>query len=204
MAERVWAAADITGLILAGGQGSRLGGVDKGLVLLDGKPLVAHVKARFAPQVGPLWISANRNQATYAHWAESVLEDAPAVAGSLGPLAGIATALAAARTPWLATVACDMPWLPQDLVARLAAALPAGRPLAVARAAGQVQPVCMLAATTLAPGLLAYLAGGGRRVGTWLDEAHAIIVDFADDAAFGNVNTPQELTEAQRNQSSKA
>lgn len=196
--------ADVTGLILAGGEGRRLGGVDKGLVDLDGQPLVAHVHARFTPQVGTLWISANRNQSVYAAWAGTVLSDAPSVAGSLGPLAGVATALAAMRTPWLATVACDMPWLPPDLVARLGAAVSPAHPLAVARAAGRMQPVCLLAHRTLAPHLAAYLAAGGRRVGAWLAQANAVGVDFDDAAAFGNVNTPDELVQAQRSQSSKA
>lgn len=197
-------AADITGLILAGGEGRRLGGVDKGLVRLDEQPLIAHVHARFAPQVGTVWISANRHQARYADWATQVLSDAPAVSGSLGPLAGVATALAAARTPWLATVACDMPWLPTDLVARLAAAVGPDRPIAVARTPGGRQPVCLLVATSLASHLMRYLADGERRVGAWLASAGAVDVDFPDEAGFANLNTPDELAAAQRSQSSNA
>lgn len=181
----------ITGLILAGGRSERMGGTDKGLILLRGQPLVAHVHARFAPQVGPLWISANRNAADYARWG-AVLADAPRHAGA-GPLAGIATALARLDTPWLATVACDMPLAPLDLVAQLARALATGARAAVAETGGHMQPVCMLVAAELAGDLAEYLDGGGRRVGQWLARVRAARVPHSDEAAFANVNTPDEL-----------
>ncbi|TSH89176.1 molybdenum cofactor guanylyltransferase [Verticiella sediminum] len=182
----------ITGLILAGGQGRRMGGVDKGLLELQGRPLVAHVHARFAPQVHSVWISANRNQGLYAAWAERVVPDLPGLA-DCGPLGGIAAALAAVDTPWLASVACDMPHLPEDLVARLADTVGAGAPAAVAEAAGRLHPVCMLVPATLGPGLQAWLAGGERRVQAWLQKIGAARVAFPDEHTFANVNTPDDL-----------
>lgn len=193
---------DITGLILAGGQGLRMGGVDKGLVPLRGQPMVAHVHARFAPQASRVWISANRHAGCYAPWGERVLADPAAWAGA-GPLAGVAGALAQLTTPWLATVACDMPRVPADLVAQLAAALRDGARAAVAEADGRLQPVCMLVAAELAAPLADYLAGGGRRVGQWLALAGAVRVPFAQASAFVNVNTPEELGSLSEDQASQ-
>ncbi len=187
---------DVTGLILAGGEGRRMGGLDKGWIDLDGRPLIAHVRDRLAPQVGQVMISANRHAERYAQWGDRVVADAPDLAGSLGPLAGIATALASATTPWVVTVACDMPWLPRDLVHRLGAAVGAPAPLAVARTDAGLQPVCMLLATTLAPTLHDYLIGGGRAVHRWLATVGAVEVVFPQHDAFANLNTPEDLAAA--------
>ena len=192
------ATAGVTGCVLAGGLGRRFGGVDKGLVTLASRPLVAHVVARFAPQVEHLLISANRHHAHYRAHATTVLGDRDAEAA--GPLAGIAVALAASTTPLLAVVPCDAPFLPLDLVARLRAALARERgEIAVARTADGLQPTFALLRVELAPTLDAYLAGGERKAEGWLRRHALVEVDF--DARFGefhNVNTPEELAAATR------
>ena len=126
----------ITGLILAGGEGRRMGGIDKGLQELDGCPLVQWVLDRLAPQVGEVFISANRNLARYGEFGHPVLPDR--LDGFAGPLAGLQEGLAQATTPLLVTAPCDSPFLPDDLVMRLYAALVAQQAeLAVARAGGR-------------------------------------------------------------------
>ena len=187
----------ITGLILAGGRGQRLGGVDKGLQPWRGRPLVDHAIAWLAPQVGAILISANRHAADYASRAARVLADASD--DFPGPLAGVLAGLRAAATPWLAVVPCDSPSLPLDLVERLAQGLGDGRGAVVQRdlgAAGvRLEPVCCLLSTALADDLAAYLADGGRKVEGWLSR-HATPVRFdrpGDAAAFVNINTPDDL-----------
>ncbi|MFY8064195.1 MAG: molybdenum cofactor guanylyltransferase MobA, partial [Usitatibacteraceae bacterium] len=130
----------ITGLVLAGGRGSRMGEVDKGLQVFRGKPMVAHVIERFAPQVGGLLINANRNQETYASYGyDVVVDDIP---GFAGPLAGLHIGMHRATTPYIVTAPCDSPFLPLDLVARLTSSLEAeGADLAVAKSEGFAQPV---------------------------------------------------------------
>ena len=188
---------DITGLILAGGRGQRLGGVDKGLQPWRGLPLVDHALARLAPQVREVLISANRNTALYATRAARVLADASD--DFPGPLAGILAGLRAASTPWLAVVPCDSPLLPPDLFERLARGLGDARGAVVQRGRGvdgpRLEPVCCLLATALADDLAAYLAEGGRKVEGWVAR-HATPVPFdgpGDAAAFANVNTPADL-----------
>ena len=187
----------ITGLILAGGRGQRLGGVDKGLQPWRGLPLVDHALARLAPQVLEVMISANRNAAEYARRATRVLGDASD--DFPGPLAGILAGLRAASTPWLAVVPCDSPRLPHDLVERLARGVGDARGAVVQRDHGdgglRLEPVCCLLSTSLADDLARYLADGGRKVEGWVS-SHAVPVPFdrADDAsAFANVNTPADL-----------
>jgi molybdopterin-guanine dinucleotide biosynthesis protein A len=182
----------ITGLVLAGGRGQRMGGVDKGLQPWRGRPLVDHALARLAPQVREVMISANRNAADYATRAARVLaddsDDFP------GPLAGILAGLRAASTPWLAVVPCDSPQLPTDLFARLAQGL-GDAPGAVVQRDQRMEPVCCLLSTTLADDLARYLAEGGRRVEGWVAR-HAVRVPFdrpQDAAAFANVNTLADL-----------
>lgn len=185
--------AAITGVILAGGLGRRMGGVDKGLQLLDGKALVHHVAERLAPQVGALVINANRSQAEYGVLGYPLLADA--IPDFAGPLAGLHAALVASTTPLVLTVPCDSPYLPLDLAARLhAALLGEGANLAIARAAGRVHPVFCLCRAALAPELEAFLRNGGRKVMEWCAEAGCVEVDFDDQpAAFSNFNTLADL-----------
>ncbi|WP_077035355.1 molybdenum cofactor guanylyltransferase MobA [Pelomonas sp. KK5] len=182
---------DITGLILAGGRGSRMGGVDKGLQLLDGRPLVEHVLARLRPQVGALLINANRHADEYGRYGCRVVADADA--SFAGPLAGMLAGLRAAGTEWLLAVPCDAPLLPPDLAARLATeadvAVPEGPD-------GRLQPVFCLLRTRLAVELDRYLSGGGRKVESWLLAQRHQRIPFdrpGDEAAFFNANTLAEL-----------
>lgn len=182
----------ISGVILAGGLGRRMGGVDKGLQLLAGRPLAAQVAERFAPQVDELFINANRNPEAYAALGYRVLPDL--VPDFAGPLAGLHAALAAAKHPLLATAPCDSPFMPADLVAQLAAALAeSGADIAVARAADRLHPVFCLCRRSLLPDLAAYLADGGRKVQEWQRRHALAVVDFADAAAFANLNSPAAL-----------
>jgi len=183
--------AEITGLVLAGGRGARMGGVDKGWVVHDGEPLVTTVLRRFAPQVGALIVSANRNLDDYRELAEVVTdaEAGLALEPFAGPLAGVLAGLTRARTVWVALAPCDAPALPDDLVARLAAA--AGAAAAACPVAGdRRQPVFALVRRSAADSLRAYLQRGGRAMHQWLDSVGVIDVPFADADAFRNVNEP--------------
>jgi molybdopterin-guanine dinucleotide biosynthesis protein A len=182
----------ITGVILAGGLGRRMGGVDKGLQTFAGQPLAAHVAARLGPQADELLINANQNTAAYAALGYPVVTDR--IAGFAGPLAGLHAALGAARHPLVVTAPCDSPFLPADLVARLAAALAAGNhDLAVARTGERVHPVFCLCRRSLEAPLAAFLAAGHRCFKQWLDEQRLVEVTFTDEAAFANINTAADL-----------
>ena len=196
--EAAIAPADVTGIVLAGGQGRRMGGVDKGLVPLAGRPMVAHVLERLAPQVGPILVNANQNDSAYAALGCPVVPDA--IGGFAGPLAGLHAGLARARTPYAVTVPCDSPFLPADLVARLSAALiRAGAALAVARTFDQPHPVFALVRRDVFPNLTAFLAGGGRKIDAWYASLVVVEVPFDDCAdAFRNINTRDELDAASR------
>ena len=181
---------DLTGLILAGGQGRRMGGVDKGLVPFAGRPLVAHVRERLAGQVAELLVNANRSLDAYAEFADRVIEDAEA--GYQGPLMGIYSGLRAARTPWLLVVPCDTPALPDDLVARLVAGI-GEADIAVAGDGQRLHPVVALIRTALADDLAAALAGGERKIDRWYTRHAWVQVDFAEGpTAFANLNTQDE------------
>jgi molybdopterin-guanine dinucleotide biosynthesis protein A len=183
----------ISGIVLAGGQGRRMGGVNKGLLPFHGKPMVAHVLERFAPQVDELFINANRDLETYASFGYPVISDA--IAGFAGPLAGLQCGMVAARHSCVATVPCDSPGLPENLVSRLTKALEQnGADLAVARTGDQPHPVFSLCRRSLLPGLTAFLEGGGRRVDAWYAALKVVEVAFDDmPEAFANINTPEEL-----------
>ncbi|MBI3575217.1 MAG: molybdenum cofactor guanylyltransferase [Gammaproteobacteria bacterium] len=187
------AAGDITGVILAGGRGQRLGGADKGLALLAGRPLVEYAIAALTPQVGDLCISANRNLERYAAYGYRVIPDG--VAGYAGPLAGLLSAMDIASTPFVLCVPCDAPAVPADLGARLHAALVREHAvLAVAHDGVRLQPLFAMLHRALAPTLRAYLEEGGRAAGRFMRTQAAAIVDFSDRAqAFVNVNTPGDL-----------
>ncbi len=183
----------ITGVILAGGLGRRMGGVDKGLQLLNGRPLVSHVIERLAPQVDELLINANQNGDRYAAFGHRVVPDR--IPDFAGPLAGLHAVLAAAAHPLVATAPCDSPFLPADLVLRLFSGLTAtGADVAVARTGGRVQPVFCLCRRDLQPHLAAYLASGERRMVGWHATLKVAEIAFDDEAeAFANLNTRDEL-----------
>ncbi|HEY5799949.1 MAG TPA: molybdenum cofactor guanylyltransferase MobA, partial [Burkholderiaceae bacterium] len=193
----------ITGLLLAGGQGSRMGNVDKGLQLLRGRTMAAHVLDRLRPQVGAMLINANRNAGRYAGFGLTVVPDH--IEGYAGPLAGLAAGLAHCATPYLISAPCDSPFLPADLVEQLSAALTRdGADLAVPVTGEgelrQKQPVFCLLKASLLPSLEAFVAGGGRKMERWFDTLVTSYVPFDDESAFDNINTlaQLELLEAQQ------
>jgi len=189
----------VTGIILAGGQGRRMGGVDKGLVMLDGRPMAAHVLERLAPQVAEVLINANQNAERYAALGRPVVPDA--VGGFAGPLAGLHAGLSRATRDHVVTVPCDSPFLPMDLVRRLGEALAAraGTALAVARTFDQPHPVFCLVRRDVLPHLAAFLAAGGRKIDAWYATLDVVEVGFDDEAdAFRNINTADELAAATR------
>ncbi len=185
--------ATTTGLILAGGRGSRMGSVDKGLQVFRGRPMIAHVLERFAPQVDDVLINANRNAEQYAAFGHRVIADA--IEGFAGPLAGLHTGMTQATTPLIVTTPCDSPFLPADLVARLRHGMDtAGAELAVAKTFDQPHPVFCLARTSLAPHLHEFLASGQRKIDKWYATLKVVEVPFDDEEqAFSNINTLDEL-----------
>jgi molybdenum cofactor guanylyltransferase len=188
--------AAVTGVVLAGGQGRRMGTVDKGLVLLDGRPMVRHVLERLTPQVDEILINANQHLSDYAAMGHRVVPDA--IGGFAGPLAGLHVGLTQASHALVATVPCDSPFLPPDLVARLRAALDAhDADLAVARTFDQPHPVFALVRTRVLPHLTRFLEGGGRKIDAWYATLATVEVAFDDEAdAFRNINTVDELSAA--------
>ena len=186
--------AEITGVILAGGQGRRMGTVDKGLRELRGKAMAAWVIERFAPQVDEVLINANQNLDVYAQFGYRVIPDE--IGGFAGPLAGLQRGLNEASHPLVATSPCDTPFLPVDLVARLHAALEAGAAqLAVARTGDQPHPVFCVCRRDVLPHLTAFLQQGGRKIDAWYATLKVVEVAFDDQPdAFSNINTPSELS----------
>jgi molybdopterin-guanine dinucleotide biosynthesis protein A len=183
---------NVTGLILAGGRGARMGGADKGWVQVDGRPLVVSVVDRFAPQVGHLLISANRNLERYAALGTVVEDDVADANGErfAGPLIGVLSGLRRARTDWVAIVPCDAPNLPSDLVQRLASAtLDTGAIAACARVCGQLQPMFAVVKTNTVDQLASAISTGERAMHRWLESLDAVAVKFDDAQAFVNVNT---------------
>jgi len=188
----------IVGAILAGGRATRLGGVDKGLVEIHGRPLVSWIIDALAPQVDCLVINANRNEDRYRQHGFPVVPDR--LPDHQGPLAGIAAVLAEVPPGGAAlTVPCDSPSPPADLAARLSAALDAGEgDLAVAHDGERLQPVHALIPATLRASLDAFLAGGGRKVERWLTGHRVAVVDFSDCRdCFINLNRPEDLERVQ-------
>ncbi|HEX7682095.1 MAG TPA: molybdenum cofactor guanylyltransferase MobA [Trinickia sp.] len=198
--------ARITGLILAGGRGTRMGGLDKGLQPLAGEPLARHVARRLAPQVGALLISANRHLQQYrqlgAAFGARIVEDASH--DFPGPLAGLLAGLRATSSELTLCTPCDTPNLPLDTASRLAAALDAAKAdVAVAATVnpdGQLSlhPVVALVRASLADDLAAYLDAGERKVRTWYARHKHVEVPFEDERAFYNANSLQELADLER------
>ena len=187
---------DITGLILCGGRGTRMGGVDKGLQNHKGLPLALHALLRLQTQVGAVLINANRNLSAYESMGVPVWPDP--MADFPGPLAGWLAGLEHCETPYMLTVPCDTPGFPQDLAQRLAEALVAAD-ADIAMAATledgreQVQPVFCLLKTRLIESLVAYLNAGERKITAWTAQHRCATVQFPDVAAFANANTMEAL-----------
>jgi molybdopterin-guanine dinucleotide biosynthesis protein A len=193
----------ITGLILAGGRGSRMGGVDKGLQDHHGIPLALRALRRLQPQVGALMVNANRNLAAYEALGAPVWPDG--LPDYPGPLAGLLAGLQHCRTACLVTVPCDTPDFPEDLVSRLAQAMAAEDAqiaMAATREDGQLrtQPVFCLLRSELTQDLATCLQAGERKIDRWTARHRVAVVEFADSAAFFNANTVAELQQLQRPQ----
>ncbi|MBU1396468.1 MAG: molybdenum cofactor guanylyltransferase [Gammaproteobacteria bacterium] len=181
----------VAAVVLAGGQGRRMGGADKGLIEYQGRPLIEWALAALAPQVGELVISANRNLEIYAAYGYRVLPDT--LPDFPGPLAGVLAALQAVAADWLLVAPCDTPHLPADLAARLlAAAQRANVPLAVAADAARVHHSCFIVRTDQRDNLAGYLARGERAVRHWQAGLPSTTVRF-EAACFANFNQPQDL-----------
>lgn len=198
-------AREITGLVLAGGRGSRMGGADKGLQKFNGTPLALHALMRLQMQegehIGELMLNANRNLGAYEAFGVPVWPDT--LSDYAGPLAGFLTGLERAETPYLLTVPCDTPRFPLDLAKRLAAAFddPATE-IAMASAPEngsepRPQPVFSLMRVELLESLAAFTQAGGRKIDRWTEQHHTVLVPFDrpgdDPLAFFNTNTLDEL-----------
>ncbi len=198
-------AQDITGLVLAGGRGTRMGGVDKGLQPFKGQPLALHALQRLQPQVGPCMLNANRSLPTYQSFGVAVHTDV--LPDYAGPLAGFLTGLTHCTTPWLLTVPCDSPCFPADLAERMAATAmqtSAQIVLAAGPEAGRdgslhvrPQPVFALLHHSLLPSLQAFVAQGGRKIDAWTQQHPQALCRFDQPhdspLAFANANTLDEL-----------
>jgi molybdopterin-guanine dinucleotide biosynthesis protein A len=181
----------VSAIVLAGGQGRRMGGVDKGLEPLRGKPMIEWVLARLAPQVAEIVVNANQNLERYAAYGHRVVRDE--LGGFAGPLAGLHAGLKWAKHPLVVSVPCDSPFLPGDLVSRLQANIP-GFDLAVAKTGEQPHPVFALMKREVRESLEAFLAQGGRKIDAWYAALKVAEVSFDDEAdAFRNINTREEL-----------
>jgi len=184
----------ITGIVLAGGLGRRMGGVDKGLQPFRGKPMAQWAIERLAPQVDELIVNANQNRSDYARFGFRVIADE--LSGFAGPLAGLHAGMKAASRDLVVTVPCDSPFLPSDLVARLRAALGANE-LAVAKTGAQPHPVFSLVSRAVLPHLESFLVSGGRKIDAWYATLKVVEVAFDDEEdASRNINTREELGEA--------
>lgn len=171
-----------------------MGGRDKGLVEVAGRPMIEYVLEALRPQVNTVLINANRNMETYARYGAAVIPDA--LPGFHGPLAGMASGMGAAHTPLIMTVPCDSPFVPTDLVQRLASAKQdANAEIAVAHDGKRMQPVFSMLDTALLNALETFLGRGERKIDRWFAEHRITIVDFSDrPETFINVNTPEEVS----------
>ena len=184
----------VTGLLLAGGQGRRMGGVDKGLQPLRGRPMAHWALERLAPQVDEVLVNCNQNLEAYARFGHRLVSDE--IGGFAGPLAGLHAGLKVASHPLVVTVPCDSPFLALDLVKRLSENLKE-RDLAVAKTGDQAHPVFSLVRREVLANLEAFLRSGGRKIDAWYASLSTVEVSFDDEAdAFRNINTLEELRRA--------
>ncbi len=188
--------SQITGLILAGGRGTRMGTVDKGLQMFRDAPMALHVLMRLSPQVGYIMINANQNIAPYEAFGVPVWQDE--MQGFAGPLAGLQTGLIHCETDYLVTAPCDSPFLPKDLVERLADGMEQNNADIAVAVTGegetkQAHPVFCLVKASLLPHLTLYLQEGGRKFDKWYSSLAVAEVHFDDEDAFRNINTLDDL-----------
>ncbi len=183
----------ITGIVLAGGQGKRMGGADKGLVEFNDQPMIKHVLQRLAPQVNEILINANREIDRYQQLGYRVIADE--IGDFAGPLAGLHAGMLHAQHPYILTAPCDSPLLPSSLAKRLMNALiERDADIAVAKTGKQAHPVFCLCRRSLLPNLEQFLQQGERKMADWIAQLDSTDVSFTDQAqAFANINTPEEL-----------
>ncbi len=196
------APSEITGLLLAGGRAQRMGGIDKGLVPFQGKPLIEHAIQRLGPQVSGLLINANRNQDIYSQYGYPVVTDENQ--DFAGPLAGYLVGLKACKTPYMVTAPCDSPLFPTDLVVALADRLEKEE-VNIAYASSQdsegkiwAQPVFCLMKREVLDSLEQFLANGQRKIDRWFASQDACTAIFVNESAFTNANTPEELAQLEK------
>lgn len=182
-----------TGVVLAGGEASRMGGQDKGLIALNGRPLIEYVLAALTPQVGQVLINANRNQAIYAQYGHPVIKDD--FDGYCGPLAGMASCLRAVTTPVMVTAPCDSPFVPGNLVTRLYQKMQQDdAEISVAHNGERLQPVFTMMRNTVLASLVDFLRRGERKIDKWFELHKVSVVDFSGQPdTFLNINTRDEL-----------
>lgn len=189
--------SSVTGVVLAGGRARRMGGEDKGLVPVAGRPMIDYVVAALKPQVETIVINANRNLERYAGLGYPVVPDL--LEGYCGPLAGMASAMDAVSTAYILTVPCDSPFVPPDLLERLANALhEADAEISVAHNGERMQPVFALLASHLLPSLKDFLNSGERKIDRWYAARRMTLADFSDRPdAFLNLNTPEDIEDVE-------
>ena len=182
----------VTGIILAGGLARRMGGVDKGLVPINDRPMIAWVIDALRVQVADVIINANRNHDKYREFGCAVIDDGDRE--FRGPLAGFARGMQAAKTPWIVVVPCDSPLICGDLVRRLhAVMMTEGSRIAVAHDGARLQPVFAMLHRDLFADLVGYLDGGGRKIDQWYERHGYAIADFSDAIdTFSNINAPAD------------
>jgi len=187
------ATGNITGIILAGGRARRMGGQDKGLIHLARKPMIEYVLNAIEPQVDAIIINANRNQKVYGKYGYPVVADQ--IGGYCGPLAGMASGLQAAKTPFIVTAPCDTPLIPDDLVHKLYSILQdEDAEICTAHANGRLQPVFTLMKSELLSSMLDFLNSGERKIDKWFEKHRLAIADFSEQAeTFININSAAEL-----------
>ncbi len=186
----------ITAVILAGGKARRMDNQDKGLIMLADKPLIKYVIEKTKPQVSDILISANRNIAEYRKFNYLVLSDD--LQGFLGPLAGIATALQQCKTDYLLVLPCDCPFLPNNLASQMLEQIKTNdADLCMAYDGNRLQPLISLISRTLANRLINSITAGHLKVERWMLEQKHCISNFTDSWAFMNINTFEDLKQAQ-------
>jgi len=190
---------EITGVILAGGKARRMGGADKGLILLNGKPLIEHVIGAFKPQVSRLLINANRNHEKYDKYGLDIIKDE--MGSYYGPLAGMASALHKTNTPYLITVPCDTPFISNNLALTLTTTiLKEEAEISVAHNGERLQPVFCMMRKTMMPSINDYLQKGGRKIDEWFEQHSLAIADLSGNPeCFENVNTKEDIAILEKN-----
>jgi molybdopterin-guanine dinucleotide biosynthesis protein A len=198
MTQTEYAHIPVSAVILAGGAARRMGGQDKGLLDLNGRPLVAHVIEHLRPQCDTLLINCNRNEEAYAHFGCPLISDS--LPGGLGPLAGLLSAMEHSTTPLVLSIPCDTPFLPLDLATRMVAEMQQSEADVCTVSDGdRLHPVILLARTDLKQALREQLLAGERKVHHWFYQQQHCVADFSDQpTAFANINTPQQLEDAAR------